>query len=89
MKRFAAFFVFCSLPLFCQSKLRLKITDPSGLPVRTTLEIISEGHQYRRTLSTNDEGALTLRSLPYGVYQLQIEQPGFAAVSAMRHTTNF
>jgi len=91
MRKLAAFFVFCSFPLFGQinsGELRLKVIDPSGLPVRTTVAITSEGTQYRRTLSTDDEGALTVRYLPYGVYQVLIEQPGFAVVSeAVAHSS--
>jgi hypothetical protein len=81
MKRFAAFFVLCALPLFGQSnrgELRLKVTDPAGLGVRTTVQITSEANQYRNTLVTNDEGNLDVQRLPYGIYQLEITQPGFA-----------
>lgn len=62
-------------------ELRLKVTDPTGLGVKTAIEIVSEANQYRRTLSTDDQGALTIQRLPYGVYELQINQPGFAEVS--------
>src|ERR1700685_3004390 len=84
MKRFAALFFICALPLFCQSnsgELRLKVTDPSGLGVKTTVQITSEANQYRNTLSTSDQGTLDVLRLPYGVYQLEIGQIGFAAVS--------
>lgn len=78
-------FVFsCSLLLFAQSnsgELRLRVTDPSRLAVKTSIQIVSEANQYRRILSTDDQGALTLQRLPYGVYQLQVNQPGFAEVS--------
>jgi hypothetical protein len=62
-------------------ELRLKVTDPSGLAVKTPIQIVSEANQYRRVLSTDDQGSLTLQHLPYGVYQIQIHQPGFAEVS--------
>ena len=84
MGKGVVFFFFCSLLLFAQSnsgELRLRVTDPSGLSVKTPIEIISEANQYRRVLSTDDQGALTLRRLPYGVYQFHISQPGFAQVS--------
>ena len=77
-------FFFSSLFLLGQSntgELRLKVTDPSGLAVKTPVQIVSEANQYRRTLSTDDQGTLTLQRLPYGVYQLEIKQPGFAGVS--------
>lgn len=83
MKRVVAFYFACALLLFGQSnsgELRLKVTDPGGLAVRASVEVTSEANQYRRILSTDDQGALTLQRLPYGVYQLQINQPGFAKV---------
>lgn len=71
------------LPLVCQSntgELRLWVTDPSGLAVKTSVQITSEANQYRRTLSTDEQGALTLERLPFGMYQIQISHSGFAEV---------
>ena len=82
--RIAAIFLFCALPLFGQSnygELRLKVTDPSGLAVKTTVQIVSQANQYRNTLATTDQGSLDVQRLPYGIYQLEITQPGFAPVS--------
>ena len=84
MTKFAAILFFCALPLFCQSnsgELRLKVTDPSGLGVKATVQITSEANQYRNTLATSDQGNLDVQRLPYGIYQLEIKQPGFAPVS--------
>src|ERR1700678_3481354 len=94
MKRFAVIFVFCVLP-FCgqglfvrnlfgqrnSGELRLKVVDPSGLAVKTTVQITSEANQYRNTLTTDDQGNLDAKRLPYGIYLVQIEAPGFAPVS--------
>ena len=54
------------------------MTDPTGTGLKSKVHIISEGTQYRRVLTTNDHGALTVQRLPFGVYQLQIRQSGFA-----------
>jgi TonB-dependent receptor-like protein len=84
MTRFAAIFLFFALPLFSQSnsgELRLKVTDPDGLGVKTAVQVVSQANRYRNTLSTSDQGRLNLQRLPYGVYQLEIKQPGFAQVS--------
>jgi hypothetical protein len=84
MKKFAAFVFLCVSPLLGQSnsgELRLKVTDPSGLGVRTTIHIASEANQYRKDLVTGDRGTLDVQRLPYGTYQIEIDQPGFAAVS--------
>src|ERR1700685_1387543 len=83
MTRVAAIFFFCALPLFGQSnsgELRLKVVDPGGLGVRTSVQITSKANQYRNTLVTSDQGGLDVQRLPYGLYQLEIKQPGFAAL---------
>jgi hypothetical protein len=72
------------MPLFCQSnsgELRLKVTDPGGLGVKATIQIVCEANQYRNTLWTDDQGDLDAQRLPYGIYQLTITQPGFAEFS--------
>jgi hypothetical protein len=82
--RIVVFLFSCPLLLLAQSntgELRLRVADPSGLAVRTSIQIVSEANQYRRILSTDDQGSLTLQHLPFGVYQLQINQTGFAEVS--------
>jgi hypothetical protein len=59
-------------------ELRLKVTDPSGLGVKTSVAVQSEANQYRATFPTNDQGALVVQRLPFGVYQLTVAQLGFA-----------
>ncbi len=84
MKKWIAVFFLFAGSAFAQSnsgELRLKVTDPSGLGVKTTVQIISEANQYRNTLATNDQGELDVQRLPYGIYQLEIQQPSFAPVS--------
>ncbi len=83
MKIFAAIVVVisCGLPLLGQSnsgELRLRVMDPAGLGVKTTVQIVSQANQYRNTLTTNDQGRLDVQRLPYGAYQLEVKQPGFA-----------
>jgi hypothetical protein len=81
MKRFAGLLLLIALPLLSQSnsgELRLRVTDPSGLGARATIQIVSSANQYRRTLITNDQGSLDIERLPYGIYQLEVERPGFA-----------
>ena len=83
MKKFAAILFLAATPLFAQSntgELRLKITDPDGLAVKTTIQITSHANQYRSTLTTNEQGRLDVQRLPYGIYQLEIKQSGFAEI---------
>jgi hypothetical protein len=62
-------------------ELHLKVTDPSGLGVKTAVRIDSKANQYRNFLTTSDQGALRALRLPYGTYRLEINHPGFAPVS--------
>ncbi len=62
-------------------ELRLKVTDPAGLGAKVTVRIVSEASEYRNKLTTNDEGKIIAQRLPFGLYQLEIRQPGFADVS--------
>ncbi len=73
-----------TLPMLGQSftgELRLTVTDPSGLGVKSTVQLISEANQYHYTFTTDDRGRLEAKRLPYGIYQVQIEAPAFARVS--------
>jgi len=74
---------FCALSAFCQvntGELRLKITDPAGLGVKTSAQLISQGNQYSNTVQTNDVGAAQISRLAYGVYLIRITATGFAPV---------
>jgi len=64
-----------------QGELQLKVTDPAGLGVKAHVRIVSEANHYSTELVTNGEGRLTAQRLPYGLYQLQAQHPGFAEVS--------
>lgn len=88
MARFAGGFaivvLLCALPLLAQSnrgELRLKVTDPSGLGVKTNVQIVSEANQYRNSFVTDDQGKLDVQRLPYGIYQLRVGQAGFATAT--------
>lgn len=84
LKRLAIILLLCVTPAYCQAnigELRLKVIDPSGAPVKSTIQILSKGNRYNRTLTTDDRGMLALQRLPYGIYHLQIRQSGFADAS--------
>jgi hypothetical protein len=83
VRRFATLFFLCAWPALtlCQSnrgELRLTVTDASGSAVRTLVHITSEANLYRNALATTERGTLDVQRLPYGIYQLEIEQSGFA-----------
>jgi hypothetical protein len=82
MKKVLRVAVFLSaLPVLSQSttgELRLTITDPTGSALKSTVELVSWGNEYRNTFITDDHGNLDAKRLPYGIYQVQIQAQGFA-----------
>ena len=85
MRRIAALLFLAALPVWAQTntgELRLKVTDPSGLGVKTTVAIVSEANQYKNSLPTSEQGTLDVQRLPFGVYELSVNPTGFAAATA-------
>src|SRR3569833_932181 len=64
-----------------QGELRLQVLDPSGAGVRTAVHLTSQANQYRADLETDKQGNVDAERLPYGIYRLEVDQAGFAAVS--------
>jgi len=62
-------------------ELHLRVTDPSGAGLKSTVELISEMNDYRATFVTTEPGDLVVQRLPYGFYRLQAHCPGFATAS--------
>jgi hypothetical protein len=59
-------------------ELRLRVVDPAGLGVKSSVELVSEANQFRQTFITNDEGRAIAERLPFGAYTVHIQQLGFA-----------
>jgi hypothetical protein len=76
MGKVVVFFFSCSLLLLAQSnigELRLTVTDPSGLSLKSTVRRVSEANQYRDAFTTDDKRNLDTKRLPYGIYQIEIK----------------
>jgi outer membrane cobalamin receptor len=72
------------LPVFGQvntGELHLKIMDPSGRPARAAVTVTSTEYQYSVVLQTDVEGKAVARTLPYGVYSVRTQEPGYDDVS--------
>ncbi|HEX3470469.1 MAG TPA: TonB-dependent receptor [Silvibacterium sp.] len=83
-KRLTALLLLCALPVLGQvntGELRLKVTDPSGLGLKTSAHLVSDGNQYNNTFTTDDSGYADLRPLPYGIYLVKVEAKGFAPIN--------
>lgn len=59
-------------------ELRLKVTDPDGLGLKSTVDLTSAANQFRKTFSTDEAGNLTAKGLPFGLYRLQVRREGFS-----------
>jgi D-serine deaminase-like pyridoxal phosphate-dependent protein len=59
-------------------ELRLKVIDPSGSGVKSSIELACEANQFHQTYSTDSSGTATARRLSFGLYEIDIHQPGFA-----------
>ncbi len=71
-------------PLFAQSntgELRLRVTDPAGLGVKSSVELASEANHYRQSFLTDDAGELMVKRLPFGLYNLEVRHATFTPVS--------
>ena len=85
MRRCVIFFLFCVLPLFGQSntgELRIKVTDPSGAGVQSSVSLVSEANQVRKYLATDQAGNLDAKKIPFGIYRIEVKHQGFSAYSA-------
>ncbi len=64
-----------------EGSLRLRVHDATGHPIETALQLISRENALSKTLSTHNDGTLAITHLPFGRYHIDIQCPGFAAVS--------
>ena len=73
--------LWAAIPALGQSnagELRLNVSDPAGLGVRSTVVLASEANQYRQSFVTDELGALVVNHLPLGIYRVTVEHAGFA-----------
>ena len=59
-------------------EVHLKVTDPAGLGVSASVEIVSDALQFRSTFTTDAQGSVVARRLAFGAYQVNVAAPGFA-----------
>src|SRR5436309_2333107 len=64
-------------------ELRLTVTDSSGLPIQSAVELVSEANQLREGLQTDPKGTLVRRRLPFGTYHVDVQREGFAPFSVL------
>ena len=81
-----AFTLLCAIALWGQSdtgELRVNVTDPAGLAVPSSVELVSQANQVRQKLETDAAGFLLVKRLPFGIYRIHVEHAGFAPLSEL------
>ena len=64
-------------------ELRVIVTDDSGLPVQSTVELVSEANQFHERYDTDAHGQLVAKRLPFGTYRLSVARDGFATFAGL------
>ena len=64
-------------------ELCLTVTDASGLPVQSAVELINEASHVRENLQTDVRGAVVVKRLPFGSYRIAVSSDGFASFTGL------
>jgi hypothetical protein len=86
MKTFLLLALSWAVPLLAQGstgELRLKVTDPTGLGMQSSVELTSQANQYHQTLVTDAAGRLVAKDLRFGLYRVEVQHQGFAPLSEL------
>ncbi|MGH9582840.1 MAG: carboxypeptidase regulatory-like domain-containing protein, partial [Bryobacteraceae bacterium] len=68
---------------FQTGELQVKVTDPSGLALPSSITLASEASRTERQAKTNANGQFLFDHLPFGTYRVTVEHPGFAPFSQL------
>ena len=68
---------------FETGEVRGSVVDTTGLPLPSSVTLVSQSSQIRRASETNEVGQFTFQHLPFGVYHLTIEHAGFTPFSTV------
>src|SRR5215467_7079783 len=64
-------------------ELRLKVMDPEGNGLQSSVQLVCEANQVRRTYVTDEAGDLEAKTLPFGMYRIEISHEGFTSYSTI------
>src|SRR6516225_5715884 len=64
-------------------ELRLIVTDPGGLPLQSSVTLVSEVNQLTQHDETDADGTLVAKRLPFGRYRVEVARVGFATYTAL------
>lgn len=64
-------------------ELRISIADSTGLPVGGIVSLVSEVNEYRRTFNAENDGSVTAKRIPFGLYRVEVRHDGLAPTSSL------
>jgi hypothetical protein len=79
------FFAICQVS-FAQvqnGELRVTVSDPSGLPLPSSIALVSESSRTERDTKTSANGQFAFHHLAMGVYRLTVDHAGFTPYSSL------
>jgi hypothetical protein len=77
----AAVVAVCAFAQRGSGELRLKVLDPSGLPLQAVGTLYGPAVHVRVTFHTDANGTAAVRNVPFGTYRVQVAREGFATDS--------
>ena len=78
--------LFFAAALYAQrgrGELHLWIVDSTGGGLESAGSLVSQAIQVKQSFTTDSQGRYTVRSLPFGIYRLNVERTGFASFSTL------
>src|SRR5215472_11589851 len=64
-------------------ELRLKVLDPDRTGLQSSVLLVCNANQVRRTYLTDESGSLEAKGLPFGIYRIEISRAGFTTYSGI------
>ncbi len=64
-------------------ELRIEVRDPQGAAVACGGELVSDGNEFRLAFDVGMDGHYVVQNLPFGIYRLRVDSPGFGPWSAL------
>jgi hypothetical protein len=84
MKSLFVLLLLGAAPLWSQAnygEVHLRITDPSGAPISALVALRCSGNGFDKSFKSDGVSVTIVKQIPYGVYQLNVLQPGLAPYS--------
>jgi TonB-dependent Receptor Plug Domain len=84
MKSLPGLLFLLTAPVWAQvnyGEIHLKVTDPTGAAIRAQVELVSAADGYDKVFASDPFGDIDVQQVPYGIYLVQVQRPGFAPFS--------